>query len=107
MKEIKIENLLDLNESIAKEIFDNCEYPWEIIPKISRFIIDLGETLDTKKYEKIDDNIWVSKTAKIADTSCICGPCIIDDEAEIRHSAYIRGNVIIGKKAVVRKFNRN
>lgn len=101
MEEIEIENLLNLNETIAKEIFQNCHYAWEVLPKISDFIIKLGKSLDKQKFDEIDENIWVSKTAKISKTACIDGPCIIDENAEIRHSAYIRKNVIIGKEVVV------
>lgn len=106
MEKLEINNLLDLNQTIAKKIFENSKYPWEIIQKIKDFIIELGKSLDKEKFEEIEENIWVAKSASIAKTACIQGPCIIDEEAEIRHSAFIRGNVIIGKKVVVRKFFR-
>lgn len=106
MEEIKVVNLLDLNNTIAKEIFKDCDYPWKVLPKISDFIMELGEKLDKKRFDKIDEDIWISKTAKISPTTYIEGPCIIDEDSQIRHCAYIRGNVIIGKNAVVRKFNR-
>ena len=61
----------------------------------------LGTTLDTEKYEKRGENIWIAKNAKVAPTAFLNGPLIIDEEAEIRHCAYIRGNAIIGKGAVV------
>ncbi len=106
MEHIKIENILNLEQTIAKDIFKNCDYIWEILPKISDFIIQLGKTLDKAQFDKSGENVWVAKSAKIAPTSCIIGPCIIDENAELRHCSYIRGNVIIGKNAVVRKFNR-
>ena len=106
MKEIEINYLLDLKETIAEKIFENCTFGWEVLPKIGEFILELGNTLDQEKFNKIGENIWIAKTAKIAQTSCILGPCIIDEKAEIRHCAFIRGNVIIGKEAVVRKLNR-
>lgn len=101
MEELKIENLLNLNETVAKEIFEGATYPWKVIPKISDYIIKLGKSLDKEKYEEIEENIWVAKSAKISKSAEIIPPCIIDEEAEIRHCAYIRGNVIIGKKAVI------
>lgn len=104
----KIENkyLVDFNQTIAKTLFEKSHFAWEIIPKIGEFILELGKTLQPEKFDKIGEHIWVAKNAKIAPTSCIQGPCIIDEEAEIRHAAFIRGNTIVGKKAVVRKFNR-
>jgi len=101
MGKYDIESLFNLEYTITKDIFNEVKYPWEVLPKINKFIIDLGNTLDPKKYEKKEDNIWISKTAIIMPTAYIKGPCIIEENAEIRHSAFIRGNVIVGKGAVV------
>ena len=101
MQELEVKNLLNLDETIASKIFENCIYPWEVISKINEFIIKLGSELDLNKYEKKSENIWIAKSAKIAPTSYIEGPCIIDEKAEIRHCAYLRGNTIIGKEVVV------
>ena len=101
MEKIEIPNLLNLNETIAKDIFKNIKYPWQAIANIEEFIIKLGNTLDLKKFEKVGNNIWIAKNAKIAKTASITGPCIIDEEAEIRHCAYIRKNAIIGKGVVI------
>ncbi len=92
----------DIKEhTIAYEIFENHTYPWEVLPEISAFIVKLGNTLNPEIYEKKGENIWIAKNAKVAPTACINGPLIIDEEAEIRHCAFIRGNAIVGKKAVV------
>ena len=101
MKQYSILNLYDLNQTIAAELFDGKEFPWEVLPEISKFIVKLGESLDTDKFDKTGDNIWIAKSAKVAPTACINGPGIIDEEAEIRHCAFIRGNAIVGKGAVV------
>ena len=101
MEECKISNLYNLDETIAKDIFNGCEYPWEVLPKIKDFIIKLGESLDKNEYEKIGENVWIAKSAKIAPTAYINGPAIIGKEAEVRHCAFIRGNAIVGQKAVV------
>lgn len=101
MEECKISNLYNLDETIAKDIFNGCEYPWEVLPKIKDFIIKLGESLDKNEYEKIGENVWIAKSAKIAPTAYINGPAIIGKEAEVRHCAFIRENAIVGQKAVV------
>ena len=101
MQELETKTLLNLDETISKNIFDNATYPWEVLTKINDFIIKLGNELDLNKFEKKSENIWIAKSAKIAPTSCIIGPCIIDEDAEIRHSAFIRGNAIVGKNVVV------
>jgi NDP-sugar pyrophosphorylase family protein len=66
-----------------------------------KFIIKLGESLDSEKFDKVGDNIWIAKSATVAPTACVNGPCIIDENAEVRHCAFIRGNAIVGKGAVV------
>lgn len=101
MEELKISSLYSSDETIAKELLEQVEYPWEALPKISGFIEKLGATLPTEKYEKKGDNVWIAKSAKVYPTAYINGPCIIDEEAEIRHCAFIRGNAIVGKGAVV------
>lgn len=101
MESIKIKNLLSLEFSIAAELFKDAEYPFEVLPKIGEFILKLGNTLSLDEFYKIGEDVWVSKTAKVAPTASITGPAIIDADAEIRHCAFIRGNAIIGKGAVV------
>jgi NDP-sugar pyrophosphorylase family protein len=101
MTDITIADLYDLNETIAAELFDNVTYPWEVLPLIHDFILKLGETLSDEKYEKRGEDIWVARNAKVAPTASLNGPLIIDEEAEIRHCAFIRGNAIVGKGAVV------
>lgn len=94
------QNLLNLNETIAKDIFDQT-YPWQVLPKISKFIISLGKTLPSDRFYLLDENIWVAKSAEIAKTASLTGPLIIDEDAQIRHCAFIRGNAIVGKNTVV------
>lgn len=101
MKECMIESLYDLKETIAASLFEKADYPWEVLPKIHDFILELGKSLPEELYEKRGEDIWVAKSAKVAPTACLNGPLIIDEEAEIRHCAFVRGNAIVGKGAVV------
>lgn len=101
MKPLHIESLYTREETIAKELFEGLTYPWEALPKIGEFIIRLGNTLPLDKFEKRGENIWIAKSAKVFDSAYIGGPAIIDEEAEVRHCAFIRGNAIVGKGAVV------
>ena len=101
MEECKIVNLYNLDETIAKELLSGCEYPWEVLPKIKEFIIELGNSLSSEEYDKVGDNVWIAKSAKVAPTAFINGPAIIGKNAEIRHCAFIRGNAIVGENAVV------
>ena len=101
MKDATISELYDLTQTIAAKIFEGKTYPWEVLPLIKDFILELGETLDPAEYEKRGENIWIAKDASIAPTASINGPCIIGKGAEIRQCAFIRGNAIVGEGAVV------
>lgn len=98
---MKIEELFDLNQTIAKDLFEGHTYPWEVLPLIGDFIIELGKTLPKDEYDLIGENIWAAKSAKIAENAVITGPVIIGKNAEIRQCAFIRGKAIIGENAVV------
>ena len=101
MNSCKIKNLYDIDRTIAKSLLENNTYPWEVLPQIKEYILELGKTLEPNKYNKIEEDIWIAKTAKVAKTAYILGPTIICDNAEIRHSAFIRGNSIVGENTVV------
>lgn len=98
---LTISSLLDLKETIAADIFTGCKYPWEVLGKIKAFILELGPTLPSEEYNKLGEDIWVAKSAKVAPSASIEGPAIIGKNAEIRHCAYIRGSAIVGEGAVV------
>ena len=101
MKDLRITELYNLEETIAKDIFSDVEFPWEVLPKIKDFIIELGNKLPKDKFEEVDENVWIAKSANVFKSAYIHGPVIIDEEAEVRHCAFIRGNAIVGKGAVV------
>lgn len=101
IEQLMITNLYDMSETIASQIFEGVLYPWEVLPKIKDFIIALGGSLPRDRFEERGEHIWVAKSASIFPSAYINGPCIIDEQAEIRHCAFIRGNAIVGKGAVV------
>lgn len=101
MKICKIKNLYTLEETLAKPLLETAEYPWEVLPKIGAFLLELGASLSEEEYELRGENIWVAKSAKVAPTAYIHGPAIIGKNAEIRHCAFIRGNALVGEGAVV------
>ncbi|HJC30962.1 MAG TPA: UDP-N-acetylglucosamine pyrophosphorylase [Candidatus Anaerobutyricum faecale] len=90
-----------LDKTIASVLFEENTYPWEILPKIHDFILEVGMLLSKDEYDEIKEHVWVAKSATVAPTAFIGGPAIIGPEAEIRHCAFIRGNAIVGEKAVV------
>lgn len=101
MTMIEINELLDLEKTIAAELFAGKTYPWEVLDEIKPFILKLGETLSAEEFDHPEEGVWIAKDAKIFPSAYIGTPCIIDHGAEVRHCAFIRGSAIVGKNAVV------
>lgn len=101
METAKILNLYDISHTIAGEYLMQFTYPWEALAGIGAYIRKLGPTLDTSRFERIGEDIWIAKSATAAESASLNGPLIIDEDAEIRHCAFIRGSAIIGKGTVV------
>lgn len=97
----KIKDLFDLSKTQAADLLSAYTYPWEVLPHIGEYIIKLGNTLSLKEYDNPTENVWIAKSAKVAPTSSITGPCIIGPDTEVRHCAFIRGNALVGEGAVV------
>lgn len=97
----KTADLLDLEHTIAAELFEGKTYPWEALPEIKAFILKLGATLPEAEFDNPSEDVWIAKDAKVFPSAYIGGPCIIDHEAEVRHCAFIRGSAIVGKGCVV------
>ena len=96
----KYENLLNLEATIAKALFDKYDHPWEVLPHIKEYILKIIPTLG-EEYIKINDEVYAHKTAKISKMAEINGPTIIGKNTEIRHCAFIRGSAIIGENCVI------
>lgn len=98
---IKTKELLDLNHTLAGDYLAEFEFPWQALPGLKNFIIALGNKLNTPDYDEIKPQVWVHKSASIAESAFITAPCIIGSETEVRHCAFIRGSVLIGNNCVV------
>ena len=92
---------LDLEHTIAAELFEGRDYPWEVLPDIGDFILKIGPSLPSDIYEKRGDDIWIAKSVVVFDSAYITGPCIIGPDSEVRHCAFLRGKIIVGANCVV------
>ena len=99
-KLVKTADLYDCQVPYLKELFDSCEYPWEMLPKIKEWILALIEA-GLPDFTEIKPGVWVGKDVKIADYVTIQAPAIIGHGTEIRPGAFLRGNVITGEGCVL------
>ena len=98
---VRIEMLLDLDQTLAAPLFAGMDYPWQALAGIHDFVLHTGKALSSDEYRQVGDDVWIAHSASVAPTAVIMGPTIICAEAEIRHGAYIRGSAIVGCGAVV------
>ena len=102
MEQLKCTSLWELPfATLAAPLLQKFSYPWEALSELSSFILSCGEDLSKDAYELRGENVWIAKSARVASSACIIGPCIICAQAEVRHCAFIRGSAIVGKGAVV------
>ena len=97
----KISELFDMEHTIAAELFEGKEYPWEVLGDIKEYILKLGPTLPKDEFDNPSEGIWIAKDAKVYPSAYIGAPCIIDHGAEVRHCAFIRESAIVGKNSVI------
>ncbi len=100
-EQLKNKSLFNMDETIARDIFQDVTFPWEVLSLIKDFIPVLGESLSLEEYEHPEETVWIAKSASIAPTASISGPCIIGKHTEVRPGAFIRGNAIVGENCVV------
>ena len=96
---VTIQELYDLDHTLAKEYLQNFTYPWEALKGIHDLILEIGPTL--KDYKEIQPQVWVHPEAVVAPTAYLGAPCIIGPRTEVRHGAFIRGNALVGADCVV------
>lgn len=99
-KKVKTAELYDCKVPYLKELFQSCEYPWEMLPKIKDVIAKLLKT-GIPDFTELKPGVLIGKDVKIAATVTIEAPAIIGHGTELRPGAYIRGNVITGEGCVM------
>lgn len=101
MKELTVSALYDLSHTAAEPLLRGCTYPWEALAGIAEFIRTLGATLPKEEYDSPKEGVWIHKTAKVAPSAFLGNNIIIGAETEVRHCAFLRGDVLVGCGAVV------
>jgi len=96
-----INDLYDLDHTLAKDYLSKFTYPWEALSGIKDMIIEIGEGLDPDEYDEVSEHVWVHKTAKVFPSAYLGAPCIIGPETEVRHCAFIRSSALVGANCVV------
>ena len=99
--QVRTEELFDFSHTVAGIFLKRCEYPWEALEHIGAWIAAIGASLPKEKYDRVEECIWIAKSARVVPSASIGGPCIIGEDTEVRHCAFVRGNALVGRGAVV------
>ena len=95
-----INDLYDLEHTLAGDYLRGFQYPWEALGGIKELILQLGPALGSD-YEEVSEHVWVHKTAKVFPSAYLGAPCIIGANTEVRHCAFVRGSALVGADCVV------
>ena len=98
---IRTKDLYDFSHTLAADLLEGTEYPWEALGKIKDFILSLGEKLPKDEYDEVSEHVWIAKDAVIYPNNYIGAPCIIGHKTEVRPGAFIRGSALVGDNCVV------
>ena len=98
---LKNTELFEKGHSLAEKQIFECEYPWQVLPRIKEIILEIGKTLPADRYDNPSEGVWIAKSAKVSPSASISGPCIIGEDTEIRQCAFIRGSALIGDGCVI------
>lgn len=101
MDNLKITELYLLEHTLAAPMLEKLTYPWEALPHIKDWIIEIGNSLNEAEYNKVGDNVWIHKSANVFSSAYIAGPAIIGPGTEVRQCAFIRGNALVGEGCVI------
>ncbi|MBO4323968.1 MAG: UDP-N-acetylglucosamine pyrophosphorylase [Lachnospiraceae bacterium] len=99
--QMKVADLYEPGHTLAWPWLSQVTYPWEILPKIKEIILTIGASLDPEKYDHPEEGVWIAKSAKVFPSAYIGAPCIIGENTEVRHCAFIRGSALVGDGCVV------
>lgn len=99
-KPVLTRELFDCKIPYLQPLFESCEYPWEILPKIKELIATLQKS-GLPGFSEIAEGVFVGESVTIAPTATIEAPAILGPGTQVRPGAYLRGNVITGPDVVI------
>ena len=101
MDAILVTDLFDLSHTRAADMLASCRWPWEALPRIRETVLAVGAALDEAQYDHPAEDVWIAKSASVAPSATIMGPCVIGPDTEVRPGAFLRGSILVGEGCVV------
>ena len=101
MEQLQIKNLYNLQETIAAPLLTERYTHGSCCQRLGHILSSLARRCQPTNTKSAVIRSGLRSQRQWRPPQASMGLCIIDEEAEIRHCAFIRGNAIVGKGAVV------
>ena len=83
---LTVADLLDLNDTIAADLFAGKTYPWEALEEIGDYIRRLGPTLPPEEFDHPAEDVWIAKDAKVFPSAYIVGKkAVVGNSVELKN----------------------
>ncbi len=94
----------DLSEFKHKDVFEDCEYIFDIFKKLPDYIKqNLKPEIQGRVMPGafVDEDVFIGKGTVVQPGAWVRGPSIIGENCEIRHGAYVGANTLAGDRVVL------
>jgi len=106
-----IQLLVDAKKNVGAVSYDGFfagyKYPWDLF-KINAYLMDTKLTkpkIEDEVYisetAKVRGSVWVRKGARVLDNACVLGPCYVGENTIIGNNCLIRSYASIGNDCIV------
>lgn len=99
-KLVKTNELFDCKNNYIYNLFNQKEYPWEILVDLKDYIDNLIDN-GINGFKEISKGVLVGENVKIYPNTTILPPAIIGSGTQIRPGAFLRGYVLTGENCVI------
>ncbi len=99
-RKVRIRDLFESTPPYLTELFESCEFPWQLLPLIKEYVKELvsGKVCG---FSEIQPGVFAGENVKIYPNVVIEGTAVLGDGTELRPGAFLRGNVIVGRNCVI------
>ncbi|MBI5230382.1 MAG: hypothetical protein HY981_03740 [Candidatus Magasanikbacteria bacterium] len=101
---IALEQLFDVSLSAHKELVENVQEPWEIVPRLKEYIARMIQACNHGRCvgnTYIEEQVQIGEGTVVEHGACVLGPTIIGKNCIIRAGAYIRAFSLIEDRCVI------
>ncbi len=92
--------LFDLSRTVARPLFGQVAYPWQILGLLEAFVLDLGPRLGSD-FEQVAPLVWVGRGSTVDSLAALRGPAIVGRDCRLGPGTFLRNAVLAGDGCVL------